>query len=675
MPNRLSQETSPYLLQHAHNPVDWHPWGPEALEKARQLDRPILLSVGYSACHWCHVMERESFEDERIAALMNRHFVNVKVDREERPDVDSLYMNYVQMSTGSGGWPLTVFLTPGMVPFFGGTYFPPDDRLGRPGFPRVLESVAEAYQTKKEELERMTPSIVEQLSKAVRFETPASEVKVELLEEAAANLARNFDSRFGGFGGAPKFPSAMALSFLLRHHARSGAAPSLEMVEKSLRAMADGGMYDQLGGGFHRYSVDDQWLVPHFEKMLYDNALLARCYLEAFQATGDGYYRRVAEETLEYVRRDLTDPSGGFYSAEDADSEGEEGKFYVWSRSQIESLLPGEDAELFCESYGVSEGGNFEGHNILHRPVDEADLARRHSLEESQLRERLAGARRTLFEAREQRVRPGLDDKVLASWNGWMLSAFSLGALVLDRDDWREAAERNGRFLAESMMHEGRLHRTWKQGEARLAGYLEDYAAVGEGFLGLYELTGETRWLALARELAGTLLEQFRDPQRGDFYFTAADHEKLLVRQKEHMDNATPSGNSNACSLLLRLTAFTGNEEYRQVAGRMLEQMGLACSQHPLAFGNWLQCLDFYLGPVIEIAVLGPEPKRAELIEPVRERFLPRRVLVQGDAPDPDVPLLADKPDPGEEAAGYVCRDFTCGPPAHAAEELANQLE
>ncbi len=674
-PNRLINESSPYLLQHAHNPVDWHPWGPRALQEASESDRPILLSVGYSACHWCHVMERESFEDPEIAELMNRLFVNVKVDREERPDVDSLYMNYVQMTTGSGGWPLTVFLTPDRVPFYGGTYFPPEDRFGRPGFSRVLQNVADAYRSRRDELNQMRPAIIERLSQASRFETPQTEIRRQLMDEAATHLSRQFDPRHGGFGSAPKFPSSMVLAFLLRYQHRSGSKSSLEMVAQTLDAMARGGMYDQLGGGFHRYSVDDRWLVPHFEKMLYDNALLSRLYLEAYQVTGNQSFRRVAEGILEYVQREMTGPSGGFYSAEDADSEGEEGKFYVWSLEEIQDALPADVAPLFCEFYGVSATGNFEGHNILHVPAPTDQFVQRHGMEESELDRMLAVARARLLELRAERIRPGLDDKVLASWNGWMLHAFAVGAWTLGRQDFLETAQRNARFLDEQMLREGRVFRAWKEGEARLNGYLEDYSAVAEGFLALYQVTGTDRWLKLARQLTEVVIERFWDSKQGDFYFTADDHEELLVRQKEHLDNATPSGNSNTCANLLRLAVLTGEKQYRELGQRMLERLGLASAQHPLAFGNWLQCLDFFIGPVAELAVLGEEAERRSLLEPLRRRFLPNRVLVQASQARADLPLLEGKPQPPSGAVAYVCRDNTCGPPAKSPEELAAQLE
>ncbi len=677
-PNRLIHESSPYLLQHARNPVDWHPWDETALALAKREDRPILLSVGYSACHWCHVMERESFEDPEIAEAMNQRFVNIKVDREERPDIDAIYMNYVQMTTGSGGWPLTVFLTPSLVPFFGGTYFPPHDRYGRPGFKRVLESVHDAYRNRRDELERMSPQIVQRLRQAADFDVPEGETAASRLDEAQRNLADQFDRRHGGFGSAPKFPAAMALGFLLRHHRRSGSASSLEMAETSLRKMARGGVYDQLGGGFHRYSVDDVWLVPHFEKMLYDNALLARLYVQAYQATGKTEYRRVAEETLGYLRREMTDPEGGFYSAQDADSEGVEGKFYVWSLEEIEQALGAEEASLFAEYYGVTRHGNFEGENILHRPFELEAVAQSAGLDAPDLEDRLARSRQKLLQIRASRVKPGLDDKVLAAWNGMALAAFSEAAFALESHDFLESAVRNAEFLSRHMIREGRLHRTWKAGQARLNGYLEDYAAVAEGFLNLFEAGGGARWLAEAERLTAIQFELFHDPERGDFYFTPSDHERLLVRQKEHLDNATPSGNSVTCMNLLRLAELTGKAVYRERAERLLRLVAAAVPRHPLAFGYWLQAFDFCVGPVAEFVVVGPEEGRSALLAPLRKVYRPNKVVVQSEGPGaadaPQIPLLEGKSAVDGRAAVYVCQDFACQPPCSDPAEFAARL-
>ena len=678
--NRLADETSPYLLQHAGNPVDWHPWGADALKLAETLDRPILLSIGYSACHWCHVMERESFENEAIAELMNERFVNIKVDREERPELDAIYMNYVQMTTGSGGWPLTVFLAPGGVPFFGGTYFPPGDHFGRPGFPRVLESAAAAFRDRREDLERMAPEIVSRLLSAVEFETSQGDLSPVFLEQAAAQIARSFDSRYGGFGSAPKFPQSMGLGFLIRHHSRTGSPQSLEMVDSTLQSMAQGGLYDQLGGGFHRYSVDDQWLAPHFEKMLYDNALLARVYLEAFQLTKSPLFRRIVTETLDFVLREMTDAAGGFYSALDADTEGEEGLFYVWSKQEVEQEL-GSEAAVFCDYYDVSEGGNFEGSNILHPRVELGKLAQRHGLSEGDLEERLSRSRLKLFEKREKRVRPGLDNKILTAWNGLMLGAFSSAGFVLGSSRYLDAAARNAEFLVRELIVEKRLQRTWKDGCARLNGYLEDYAATVEGFLALFEANADRRWLELAEELMDQTIELFWDDAGSSFFFTTHDHEELIVRHKEHMDNATPSGNSTCCMNLQRLGHLLERPHYLGLAKRQLEHLGSGFAKHPLAYSNWLQALDFHFGPVTEIVVLGDAGVEDPLVVPLRQRFLPSRVIVRVSEETPSreleqaLPLVRGKKSQGKATTVYVCQDSVCRPPVTDPPDLARHLE
>ncbi len=591
--NRLIHESSPYLLQHAHNPVDWYAWGEEALSAAREQDKPILLSIGYSACHWCHVMEDQSFEDEEIALLMNENFINIKVDREERPDLDAIYMNFVQMTTGSGGWPLTVFLKPDQVPFYGGTYFPPEDSYGRPGFKRVLRSIAETYRTRRGELDKNREEIVQRLNQVSRWETSAGHLEEGLLEDAYTKLLPQFDKEHGGFGGAPKFPSAMVLGFLLRYHQRTGTGTALEMVKLSLDEMARGGIYDQLGGGFHRYAVDERWLVPHFEKMLYDNALLSRLYLEAYQVTGDSYYREIVEETLGYVEREMIDPGGGFYSSQDADSEGEEGKFYVWTPAQVETVLGREDVQIFNDYFDVTGSGNFEGKNILHHRMDLGGLSKSLGRSVEEVSRLLLEARRKLLKVRGERVKPRLDDKVLTAWNGMMLTTFAEAAFVLNDRNFLEIALRNAEFLASEMMREGRMLRCWRNGKAHLNGYLEDYALVIEGWLATYQLTGQIRWLEQDARLMERQVELFQDDERGDFYFTSSDHETLLVRQKEHLDNATPSGNSVTCLNLLRLAVLLGKTEYGERAQRMLGQISGGLSQAPSAFGYWLQALDF----------------------------------------------------------------------------------
>jgi len=678
MSNRLANETSPYLLQHANNPVDWHPWGEVALAKARAEDKPILLSIGYSACHWCHVMEHESFEDEQIAGLMNQLFVNIKVDREERPDLDSIYMSAVQALTGRGGWPMTMFLTPDGAPFYGGTYFPPQDRGHMPGFPRVLRSVAEAYRTRRAEVGKSAEQLTAMLGRQVAPQA-SQYLAPELLDQALRALLPQFDMQEGGLGGAPKFPQPMALEFLLRSYRRTGSPEALAAAQLTLDKMACGGIYDQLGGGFHRYSVDAVWLVPHFEKMLYDNAQLARVYLQAYQVTGEPLFRRVVEETLEYVRCEMTDPGGGFYSTQDADSEGEEGKFFVWTPQEIEAVLGGEDARLLCAYFDVTEQGNFEHHTILRVAASVEAVALTLGVDPAGAQAVIERGRRGLFEARERRVKPGRDEKVLTAWNGLMLRAFAEAAVALDRDDYREQARRNAEFVLANLRRDGRLLRTWKDGQAKLNGYLEDYACFADGLLSLYEATFDPRWLAEARSIADVMIEQFADDSAGGFYVTGKDHERLVSRPKDLFDNATPSGNSVAAEALLRLGLLSGQGLYREAAERVLRLLGVIAAQHPAAFGRLLCALDFYLGSPKEIAIVG-QPDAADtasLTRTVFSRYAPNKV-VAGCAPNaapPDIPLLADRPARNGKATAYVCQNYVCQAPATTPEELARQLE
>jgi len=685
MANRLQHETSPYLLQHAHNPVDWYAWGSEAFARARAEDKPVLLSVGYSACHWCHVMERESFENDQIAALMNDNFVSIKVDREERPDVDQIYMSAVQAMTGRGGWPMTVFLAPDGRPFYGGTYYPPDDRHGLPGFPRVLLAIADAYKNRRDEVLKGADQLVTQIGNEEQLPEPST-LSAALLDRAAEALQQQYDARFGGFGGAPKFPPSMALEFLLRGWHRNGDAQSLGMVEHTLRQMAGGGMYDQIGGGFHRYSVDEFWLVPHFEKMLYDNALLARLYLLAYQATGNTSYRRTVEETLDWVLREMTDAKGGFYSSLDADSEGEEGKFYVWTAGEVQQAI-GDGAEPFMRYYDVTPAGNFEGQNILHVSATIGEITGDTGTTPAELEALLARGRRSLFDARSRRVRPGLDDKVLAAWNGLMLRALAEAARVLDRDDYRAAAERNAGFVLVEMRRGERLLRSWKagkshdsSGEARLNGYLEDYAAYADGLLALYEATFEPRWLTEARSLADGILLHFWDEQRGAFYDTSADHEQLIVRPRDFFDNATPSGNSLAADMLQRLSALTGDDRYAAYAERAIQPLAELAVRHPNGFGRLLCALDFHLAPKKEVVIIGAATDAATraLIAATFRHYLPHKV-VAGAAPDDHeaiaaTELLQDRGLVGGKPAAYVCERFVCQQPVTEPAALQQQL-
>jgi uncharacterized protein YyaL (SSP411 family) len=680
--NRLASETSPYLLQHAHNPVDWYPWGPEAFDLARREDRPVLLSVGYSACHWCHVMERESFENDDIAALMNRLFVSIKVDREERPDVDQIYMQAVQSMTGRGGWPMTVFLTPDGVPFYGGTYFPPVDRHGMPAFPRLLQSIADAYHGRRGEVLEAGRQLVENMQQSERLTRSASPLAKEVLVGAYLGLSGEFDKRDGGLGQAPKFPQPMAWEAILRVWKRTGDPRALEMLRHTLTRMARGGIYDQLGGGFHRYSVDGQWLVPHFEKMLYDNAQLASLYLHGWLATGEAEYRRVTEETLDYVLREMTHPAGGFYSAQDADSEGVEGKFFVWSREEIRAVLGDETlARAVLAYWGVDDGANFEGHSILFVPREPAEVAKTLGVSPDELAARIARARQTLYAQREKRVHPGLDDKVLASWNGLMLSALAEAAAALGRLDYLAAAVRNAEFLASSMVRDGRLLRSWKDGQARITGYLEDHAMVGAGLLALYEATFDRRWLDESRRLAEETLRLFWNTERATFFDTGHDQESLVVRPRNIFDNAVPSGTSVTIEWLLRLAIVTGLERYEAIALQALRPMADVMQKHPSGFGRYLCALDFHLGPVAEVALVWPagaERAAAPLTETVFRRYQPNRVVVGAAAGAPGaagLPLLADRGAVEGKPTAYVCRRYVCQLPVTEPDALARQLD
>jgi len=655
MSNRLAQETSPYLLQHRENPVDWYPWGAEALERAREEDRPILLSVGYSACHWCHVMERESFEDAATAAYMNEHFVPIKVDREERPDVDAIYMEAVQSMTGHGGWPMTVFLDPEGVPFYGGTYFPPDESRGRPSFRMVMEAVVDAFERKREEIRERAGATRERLGAVGLVEPSPEPPEAAQLEEAIAKLRLSADPENGGFGTAPKFPPASALELLAARGER-------EIVERSLDAMAAGGIYDQLGGGFARYSVDAHWLVPHFEKMLYDNALLARAYLHGWQALGHERYRRVCEETLDWMLREMRGPEGGFFSALDADSEGEEGRFYVWTPEQIREVL-GEGAAAVIEFYGVSERGNFDGANILH-------LAGGVEATEP---EGLAAARQALYEARAKRVWPGLDDKRLAAWNALAIAALAEAGAVFGREDYLDAARQCADFVLDTLSDEkGRLLRTYKDGDARLNAYLEDHAFLLEALLTLYESTFEPRWFERARSLADEILARFGDPERGGFFSTASDHEELIARRKEIGDHPIPSGNSSAALGLLRLAALTGEREYARQAEGVFALFAKTASQHPESFAHLLRALDFQLAPTKEVALLGDDLD--ELAVVVRAELRPHLVLAGGPEGSDRPSLLSQRPLVDGRPTAYVCEHFSCQQPVTIPTDLAALL-
>ncbi len=677
MPNRLANETSPYLLQHANNPVDWYPWGEEALARARSENKPILLSIGYAACHWCHVMERESFEDDSTAELMNRHFVSIKVDREERPDLDSIYMTAVQAMTGHGGWPMTVFLTPGGLPFFGGTYYPPEDRHGMPSFRRVLTSIADAYANRPDDVDRTTAKLRELYDRTTAPRRTGGALDAQLLERAYRAMAQHYDVRHGGFDGAPKFPQVMSLDFLLRYWRRTGTAYALEMAHTSFRRMVQGGIHDQVGGGFHRYTVDANWLVPHFEKMLYDNALLARLGAHLWQATGDVDVRDVTERLLAWISREMTSSEGGFFSSLDADSEGEEGRYYLWDHPELEELL-GDDSALAALHWGATPTGNFEGRNILHVSVDTRNLAARAGVDEADVRRRIDSARTRLMEARERRVRPGLDDKVLAGWNGLMLRGVAESARAFEDSSLRSLALRNGEFLFARMVNDGRVMRSRKDGQTRITGFLEDHAAVALGALALYELTLDRIWFDRALELGDSMVEWFWDDAAGAFFDTARDHESLITRPCEVTDNALPSGTSLATELLLRLAELTQDADRRRRATYVLETLAEPMARHALAFGHMLGAADLAIHGAVEVAIAGaPEGEDTHaLLTEISRRYVPSLVLAGGEPGSEDgIALLASRPKRDDRATAYVCRGYSCQEPTTDPLRLGEQLE
>ncbi|MCC6791729.1 MAG: thioredoxin domain-containing protein [Thermomicrobiales bacterium] len=678
--NRLANETSPYLLQHKDNPVEWYAWGPEALQRARDEDKPILVSIGYSACHWCHVMEHESFENPETAAVMNARFVNIKVDREERPDLDSIYMTAVQAMSGQGGWPLNAFLTPEGVPFYGGTYWPPEDRMGMPAFRKVLEAVSEAYAERKHEVLANAEEIREYLRATSAANLQPSELDHSGLESAVEALEGQFDARHGGFGGAPKFPQPSVIEFLLRRHRAAGDTMSARMLRVTLDKMASGGIYDQIGGGFHRYAVDAIWLVPHFEKMLYDNAQLARNYLDAFRLFGEPSYRRIATEILDYTLREMTSPDGGFYATQDADSEGEEGKFYVWSAHEIDDVLGAEDGRVVRAYYGVTPSGNFEGHSILNVPRDPADVADALGMDEDRVEAIVGAAKSKLYADRAKRVWPGRDDKVIASWNGMMMRAFAEASRTFDRNDYRDAAVKNATFLLATLRRDGRLLRTYKDGVAKIDGFLEDYANVTDGLISLYEATFERRWLDEAIALAETMIAEFADPEGRGFYDTAASAERLVSRPRDLHDGATPAGNSVAASVLARLAVFTGRNDFEEKAVEVLRLLARPMAEQPIGFGRYLATLETYLGTHREIAVVGKrdDPAVADLAAVVYGRFEPNAILGYVDPDDAGsidgLPFLEYRPMQKGMATAYLCEHFSCMPPVHDAAALEDLL-
>ena len=676
MANRLAVEASPYLQQHADNPVEWYPWGDEAFILAKQEDKPVLLSVGYAACHWCHVMAHESFEDPVTAAMMNEGFINIKVDREERPDVDSIYMSAVVALTGQGGWPMTVMLTPDGAPFFGGTYFPPSPRYGMPSFRQVLESVSNAWQTRRADILESAEQITGQLNRMAVARGSEAALDKAALDEAFVNIQGQFDSVWGGFGSAPKFPQAMTIEFLLRQHVNNGDAGALHMAERTLEMMANGGMYDQLGGGFARYSTDNKWLVPHFEKMLYDNALLSAAYLHAWRVTKRPLYRRIVEETLDWVMVEMRHEQGGFYSSLDADSEGVEGKFYVWQADEVTQAL-GEDAPLFMSYFGVTPQGNWEGQNILHIRRDITDVADEFSMAIDDVRARLGQGRGKLYALRARRPWPGLDTKVLTAWNGLMLKSFAEAGRDLGRPDYLEVAEQNATFLYTQMRREnGRLYRSWKEGHgAKFNAFLEDYAYLAEGLLALYQSTFEPRWYLWLEELAALIMAHFQDTAKGGFYDTSDDHESLILRPKDVQDNATPSGSAAAATALLMLSLISGDRAYWDAALASVSALGDLPAKYPTGFAHWLCAIDFILNDPLEVAIIG-RPESADtrrLLDVIYQRYRPNLVVATGSGVA-GVPLLSGRPLIDGQATAYVCRQFVCQSPVTDPSALEQML-
>ena len=678
--NRLIHETSPYLLQHAHNPVDWYPWSEEAFEKAKKENKPVLLSIGYSACHWCHVMERESFENEKIAALMNELFVNIKVDREERPDLDEIYMNAVQMLTGRGGWPMTVFLTPEGKPFYGGTYFPPEDRQGMPGFPRILQGVAQAYRERPADVEKSVAQILETLHHMAESQPSEKDFAPGIIAESCEKIARAYDSENGGLGQAPKFPNPGVYELFLRYYSESGDERYLTMVAQTLSKMAQGGIYDHVGGGFHRYSVDAKWLVPHFEKMLYDNAQLLRIYSQAYVITGEPLYKTVVEESAGYLLREMHQPEGGFYSTQDADSEGEEGKFFVWTLAEIDALLSAEDGEVFARMYDVTEEGNFEEKNILH-PILTVDQASKFfRKEKSEIEALIARTKEKLFTAREKRIKPFRDEKIIAAWNGLLLSGLAEAIKITGASSCLEASRRTVEFIFGRMFRDGYLLHVYKDGQAKLRGYLDDYAFVALGLLDLYEVLLDRSLIDRAMQLADIMLQEFWDERGGGLFYTGKSHQPLISRAKPVFDASIPSGNAIAAQLLLRLYHLVGAEDYHTRAETILRSYYDAMVSQPFGFAHMLCALDQYLHPAKEIVIVGErsDARTTDLIKEIHSLYLPNKavlIFAPGESLEKVSPLMVGKQQIDGRPTAYVCQNFTCSAPVTSWAELKRLLE
>ena len=673
--NNLINETSPYLLQHAHNPVQWHAWNEDTLAKAKQENKPIFLSIGYSSCHWCHVMAHESFENKEIAKIMNENFINIKVDREERPDIDDIYQKVCQIATGQGGWPLSVFLTSDQKPFYVGTYFPILDSYGRPGFGSILKQLAQSWKEKPKDIEKTSEDFLQTLKKTETEKIP-SKLDTSILDEAAINLLQMADEIFGGFGQAPKFPNSANISFMFRYSKLSGISKFKEFALKTLKKMANGGIFDQIGGGFHRYSTDQAWLVPHFEKMLYDNALIPLNYVEAYQITKDDFYLQVLRKTLNFVLREMTSQEGGFYSAQDADSEGEEGKYYVWKKSEIKEIL-GKDAELFCLYYDVTDGGNWEGNSILCNNISLSNTAFQIGISLEKARDIIESCSKKLLQVRTKRIPPGLDDKTLTSWNALMITAFAKGYRVTEENQYLSAAEKCIAFIEKNLIKDGILLRTYKNNTAKIQGYLEDYAYFTSALLDVFEINPESKYLESAKKLGNHLIEHFWDSEKNSFFMTADNHEKLIIRPKNNYDLSLPSGNSVAASMLLRLFHLTQEKKFLEISVKIMENQAQMAAENPFGFGNLLNAIFMYLQKPMEITLLNTKNK--EILNSLTKRFLPESILVTVNDQSQlnnltKYPFFEEKKFQNEKTTVFICKDFVCSLPLVSISDIEAQL-
>ena len=672
--NNLIHETSPYLLQHAHNPVDWYGWNDEALKKAKDENKPIFLSIGYSSCHWCHVMAHESFENDEVAKFMNENFVNIKVDREERPDIDDIYQKVCQIATGQGGWPLSIFLTPDQKPFYVGTYFPVLDSYGRPGFGSICRQLSQAWKEKPKDIEKSADNFLDALNKTEKITVP-SKLERAILDEAAMNLFQLGDSTYGGFGSAPKFPNAANVSFLFRYAKMSGLSKFTEFGLKTLKKMANGGIFDQIGGGFHRYSTDAKWLVPHFEKMLYDNALIPVNYAEAYQITKDPFYLDVLRKTLDFVLREMTSPEGGFYSAYDADSEGIEGKFYVWKKSEIREIL-GDDADIFCLFYDVTDGGNWEGNNILCNNLNISTVAFNFGTTEEKVKEILQTCSKKLLDVRSKRVAPGLDDKILVSWNSLMITAFAKGYRVTNDSRYLDAAKDCISFIENNLFSGDKLLRTYKNKTAKIDGYLEDYSYFVNCLLDVFEIDPDPKYLKLALKLGHHLVDHFWDSENNSFFMTSDNHEKLIIRPKSNYDLSLPSGNSVSAFVMLRLYHFSQEQQFLEITTKILESQAQMAAENPFGFGYLLNTISIYLEKPVEITIINTE--NSQLCNSVILEYLPNSIIVTVQSSDQlsalsEYPFFAGKSFE-EKTSAFVCKNFTCSLPLHTIDEINAQL-